>query len=474
MKKSELVFIPAPGIGHLVSTLEFGKRLIDREDGLSITVLSMKFPLVPFSDEFAKSLVASHHGIKLIELPEVDPPSPDLLCSPENFICASIESFIPHVRNTLTDIVSHSCSNSSDSCQVAGLVLDFFCLSFMDVGHELGLPSFMFLTSNSGFLGLMLYLPARHSENSSEFEESDPDQLLPGFSKPVPVSVLPSAVFNKDGGYAAYVKLAQRFRDTKGIIVNSIAELESKAVDTLTDGQTPPVYMVGPVLDLKGQPHPSLDLAQRDKIINWLDDQPESSVVYLCFGSMGSFGAIQLREIASGLERSGHRFLWSMRLPHQAKTPDDILPEGFSERIGGKGMICGWAPQTEVLSHKAIRGFVSHCGWNSILESLWYGVPIATWPIYAEQQLNAFLMVKEFGLAVELKLDYRVGDLVMADEIEIAVRRLMDSDSDSDGDKLRKKVKEMGEMTRKAVMEGGSSYDAVGQLLKVFLGRNSS
>ena len=115
---------------------------------------------------------------------------------------------------------------------------------------------------------------------------------------------------------------------------------------------------------------------------------------------------------------------------------------------------------------------MSHCGWNSVLESLWYGVPIATWPIYAEQQLNAFLMVKEFGLAVELKLDYRGGDLVTADEIEIAVRRLMDSDDDGDGDKLRKKVKEMGEMARKAVMEGGFSYNAVGQLLRVILGSN--
>uniref|UniRef100_A0A2N9IEG8 Uncharacterized protein n=1 Tax=Fagus sylvatica TaxID=28930 RepID=A0A2N9IEG8_FAGSY len=129
-------------------------------------------------------------------------------------------------------------------------------------------------------------------------------------------------------------------------------------------------------------------------------------------------------------------------------------------------MICsGWALQVEVLAHKAIGGFVSHCGWNSILESLWHGVPIVTWPIYAEQQLNAFRMVRELGLAVEMRLDYRKGaDLVLADEIERAVRGVMD------GIEVRKKVKEMGEMARKAVMEGGSSFISIGQLIEDMIG----
>lgn len=173
-----------------------------------------------------------------------------------------------------------------------------------------------------------------------------------------------------------------------------------------------------------------------------------------------------MREIASGLELSGHRFLWSIRVP-QPKSLEEILPEGFLGRIGVKGMICnGWAPQVEVLAHSAIGGFVSHCGWNSILESLWYGVPIATWPLYAEQQMNAFRMVREFGLAVELRLDSRNGeDLVMAYEIETAVTRLMESDGE-----LMEKVKKMSEMARKAVAEGGSSFSAVGKFLNDILG----
>ena len=99
------------------------------------------------------------------------------------------------------------------------------------------------------------------------------------------------------------------------------------------------------------------------------------------------------------------------------------------------------------------------------MESLWHGVPIATWPIYVEQQLNAFRMVRELGLAVEMRLDYRKGaDLVLAVEIERAVRGVMD------GIEVRKKVKEMGEMARKAVMEGGSSFISIGQLIEDMIG----
>ncbi|KAJ9698647.1 hypothetical protein PVL29_007623 [Vitis rotundifolia] len=142
-----------------------------------------------------------------------------------------------------------------------------------------------------------------------------------------------------------------------------------------------------------------------------------------------------------------------------------MLPEGFMERMGGKGMICGWAPHVKVLAHEAIAGFVSHCGWNSILESVWNSVPIVIWPLYAEQKLNTFEMVKELGLAVEMRLDSRFdGDVVMAEEIDGAIRRVMEADST-----VRKMVKEMGEKSRRALMEGGSSYNSFERLIHAMI-----
>lgn len=214
--------------------------------------------------------------------------------------------------------------------------------------------------------------------------------------------------------------------------------------------------------------------------MRWLDNKPAKSVVFLCFGSYGSFGAPQLREIAIALERSGLRFLWSLRqaqktfeMPSECTNPEEFLPQGFLDRTRDAGMLCGWAPQAEVLAHSATGGFVSHCGWNSTLESLWYGVPIAAWGLYSEQQINAFEMVKDLGLAVELRMDYRMGGgdcgLVVADEIEKAVRSVMDGDGE-----VRKKVQEMSEKCRRAVVEGGSSFGSLGSLIEDVLANMSS
>ncbi|CAN1179117.1 UDP-glycosyltransferase 71A15 [Linum perenne] len=180
---------------------------------------------------------------------------------------------------------------------------------------------------------------------------------------------------------------------------------------------------------------------------------------------MGAFGREQVREIAHALERSGERFLWSLRRPTgEYDDFGEVLPEGFLDRTAEVGRVIGWAPQTAVLAHKATGGFVSHCGWNSTLESLWFGVPVATWPMYAEQQLNAFLLVKELGIAAEISIDYQVrseGGMIMADDIERGIRNLM-MDKDCP---WKKKMKEFSDKTREAIRDGGSSSSSIAEFL---------
>ncbi|KAL2316528.1 hypothetical protein Fmac_030404 [Flemingia macrophylla] len=235
-----------------------------------------------------------------------------------------------------------------------------------------------------------------------------------------------------------------------------------------------PVYPVGPILNT----HLEVE-ADSTHIFNWLDHQPPSSVVFLCFGSKGSFGEDQVREIARALEGTGARFLWSLRKPPPTGSgfrvsPSDysisdlttILPPGFLDRTAGIGKVIGWAPQAQILAHPATAAFVSHCGWNSTLESIYFGVPIATWPLFAEQQLNAFLLVRELKLAVEIALDYRVdfklgpNTLLTADKIENGIRSVLVIDEDT-----RNRIKEMSEKSKKTLLEGGSSYSQLGRLI---------
>ncbi|KAL2543114.1 UDP-Glycosyltransferase superfamily protein [Abeliophyllum distichum] len=225
----------------------------------------------------------------------------------------------------------------------------------------------------------------------------------------------------------------------------------------LSDSKIPPVFPVGPVINLKQKPD------EDEGIRRWLDNQPTSSVVFLCFGSWGSFKGEQVKEVAIALERSGYSFLWSLRPPMDVDFSSDydyreeILPEGFLERTSGVGKVISWAPQLAVLSHPAVGGFISHCGWNSILESLWFGVPIAAWPMYAEHHFNAFEMVVEFGMAVDINMDSKM--IVTCEDIERGIRQLMN------GNEIRKKAKEMKEKSHITLMEHGSSYDFLGRLI---------
>jgi hypothetical protein len=475
MRRAEIVFIPTPAVGHLVPIIEFAKLLLDRDDRFSITVLVINRPFAPAAlDAYIQSIAASHTRIKCIHLPQVDPTPQELFrSSVEKWFTDFIDSHKARVKEAIvSSVLSHS-------ILLAGLVVDLLCTAMIDVGHELVVPSYVYFPCNAACLGFSLYLLTRHDQVGIEFSESDPELVIPSYVNPVPSSVLPSVVFHKEG-YISMVDHDRKLKEAKGIIVNTFHELESHAFSTFLDDGIPPVYAVGPLINLKGQTNSEANQVEHDKITKWLDDQPPSSVVFLCFGSGGSFVAPQLKETALALERSGHRFLWSVRLasppgrddtiptPSDCQKLEEVLPAGFLERTRDIGMICGWAPQVEVLAHKAIGGFVSHCGWNSILESLWHGVPIAAWPIYAEQQINAFQMVRDLGLAVELKLNYRCGgELLVADDIKKAIKCLMDDESE-----VRKRVKEMSGKSRKAVGNGGSSFASLGLLIETMLGND--
>ena len=214
-------------------------------------------------------------------------------------------------------------------------------------------------------------------------------------------------------------------------------------------------------------------LERRVMAVEWLDAQPDRSVVFLCFGSMGTLSAEQLKEMAVGLERSGQRFLWSVRNPAGSNNPkkylevrpepdlDALLPQGFLERTKGRGLVVkSWAPQADVLRHRATGAFVTHCGWNSVLEAVAAGVPMLCLPLEAEQKMNKVCMTEDMGVAVELE-GYMAG-FVKAEEVEAKVRLVIEG---GDGRQLRARAAARREEAEAALGEGGSSRASFAQFL---------
>ncbi|KAF2319838.1 hypothetical protein GH714_019542 [Hevea brasiliensis] len=391
MDKAQLVFVPFPVMGHLVSAVEVAKLLLTRDHRLSITVLILELPLMNskiqnYIESVQDSSSSLSNRLRFIDLPK------------DESELSNFASFFERQKANVKEAVLKITQSESS----------------VDSPH----------------------LQKIHDEEKFDpiqFKEKDTELLVTCLANPFPARVMPSGLSNKER-LPHLLDSARRFREVKGIMSN---------------GRN-----------------------THQEIMQWLDAQPVASVVFLCFGSMGSFGKDQLKEIACALEHSGYRFLWSVRRPpppaklaspSDYENPQEVLPEGFLERTAAIGKVIGWAPQAAILAHPAVGGFVSHCGWNSVLESLWFGVPIATWPMYAEQQFNAFEMVIELGLAVEIKMEYseESGMMVNCDEIERGIRCLMENDSEK-----RKKVKEMSKKSRMALIEGVSSYYWLGRLVE--------
>ncbi|CAB4320869.1 unnamed protein product [Prunus armeniaca] len=260
-----------------------------------------------------------------------------------------------------------------------------------------------------------------------------------------------------------------------GVIVNSFYELEPVYADHYRKVFGRKAWHIGPVslcnkavedkAEMRGM-EASLD---EHECLNWLNSKKPNSVVYICFGSMTNFTDPQLFEIALGLEASGREFIWVVK--KEKKEKEEWLSEGFEKRMEGKGLIIrGWAPQVLILEHEAIGGFVTHCGWNSILEGVSSGVPMITWPVSAEQFYNEKLLTEilRIGVAVGVQqwatfVDVKQEASVKREAIEKAVTEIMVG---YEAEEIRSRAKALREMARRAVEEGGSSFSDLTALIE--------
>ncbi|KAK4721125.1 hypothetical protein R3W88_011358 [Solanum pinnatisectum] len=244
-----------------------------------------------------------------------------------------------------------------------------------------------------------------------------------------------------------------------GDIHNTSKVIEGEFLDLLAQiasKQVKKQWAIGPILPIK------LDCVsnKNDMCLEWLNKQPPRSVLYVSFGTTTSFSDREIKELAMGLEQSKQRFLWVLRdadrgdiFTGEARRLE--LPEGFEERVKGVGLVVReWAPQPEILAHSSAGGFMSHCGWNSCIESITMGVPIAAWPMHSDQPKNGFLVTEMLKIGLIVREWEKREELVTASTIENVVRKLMASE---EGDVIRKRAEELGEAVRRSTEKGGAS-----------------
>ena len=171
------------------------------------------------------------------------------------------------------------------------------------------------------------------------------------------------------------------------------------------------------------------------------------SVIYISFGSLASLGADQMEELTLGLKNSNCHFLWVVRDSEYRK-----LPANFVQETTEKGLVVSWCNQLEVLAHKAIGCFMTHCGWNSTLEALSLGVPMVAMPQWTDQRTNAKFIVDVWKVGVRIKLDGK--GFANKEEIELCIREIMEGES---GKEMKKNSVKWKKLAIEAVDEGGSS-----------------
>ncbi|KAJ0985647.1 hypothetical protein J5N97_004003 [Dioscorea zingiberensis] len=264
-----------------------------------------------------------------------------------------------------------------------------------------------------------------------------------------------------------------------GVVVNSFQELEPWYLESYQKVMGNKVWTLGPFW-LRNKDASLMGARGKDAAIDenscmtWLDSMKPSSVVYVSFGSLTFTSPSQLMEVGLGLEASEQPFIWVVKEVELCPEMSEWLAEGFEERVRDKGLIIrGWAPQVMILSHPAIGGFVTHCGWNSSLEAISMGLPLITWPHFADQFLNERFLVDVLrtGVPVGVEDPAAWGEdnshvHVTRDGVEKAVRSLMDGGEE--GTERRERARQASVKARKAMEQDGSSYDNMTLFIQQF------
>ena len=456
-QKPHIALLPSPGMGHLIPLVELAKLLLLHHDfhitciipvlGSPSKAMKTVLQALPTSIDnvFLPPVILEEEKIKGLKL--------------EVQAMLTLTSSLPPLRDVLK------------STRFSAFVVDHFGIDALDIARELNISPYIFFSSNAFALSLAFHLPKLDETVPCEYRDLPEPLKLPGCI-PIHGRDLIEPVQDRTSElYKMFLTNAKRYRLAEGIIVNTFMEFEGSAIKALLEDEAKnlPLFPVGPIQSGSSN---QVDKSESD-CLRWLDNQPHGSVLFVCFGSGGTLSYEQTNELALGLELSGQKFIWVVRTPNNesadatylsdqtlGNNPLAFLPKGFVERTKEQGLVVPfWAPQAQVLSHGSTGGFLTHCGWNSTLESIMQGISLIVWPLFAEQKMNAALLAEDLKVALRPKTNK--NGLIDREEIAKVVKGLMVGE---EGKKVHTRMKDIKIAAEKALSADGSSTKALSKL----------
>ncbi|XP_061991196.1 linamarin synthase 2-like [Rosa rugosa] len=468
-KELHAVCVPFPAQGHVNPMMQFAKLLHSR--GFRITFVNTEFNHRRLIRSRGSDSVKGLSDFKFETIPDGLPPSDKDATQDVPALCDSTrKTCLGPFKELVTKL-----NSSSEVPQITCIVSDGITGFGREVAQELGIPEVQFWTASAcGFMAYLQYkelvkrgiVPFKDESFMQDGTLDKPIDWIPGMKnmrlKDIPSFIRVTNV--KDIMFDFLGSEAQNCLKSSAIILNTFDEFEHEVLEEIL-AMFPNIYTIGP-LALLGRHVPenklvkslSSGLWKEDaKCLEWLDKQKPDSVVYVNYGNITLMTDQHLKEFAWGLANSRHHFLWIVR-PDVVKGDSVVLPEEFFEEIKDRGYIASWCPQEQVLAHPSVGVFLTHCGWNSTIETISEGVPVICWPFFAEQQTNCRFLCTNWGIGMEVNND------VKRDEIEVLVKEMLEGEK---GMKMRQKAKEWKKKAIAATDIGGSSYNNFDKLIEI-------
>ncbi|KAL3515527.1 hypothetical protein ACH5RR_022429 [Cinchona calisaya] len=454
------VCLPFPSQGHINPMLKLAILLHQR--GFHITFVNTEYNHRRLLKARGPKSLDGFQGFQFKTIPDGLSTSTDDKNNATQDIPSLCDSTRKHCLGPLKELIK-KLKDPAVTCIICDAIMSFA----LEAAEEIGVPGVVFRTANA--CSLMCFRHVGHLVEKGLVPLKDASYLkngyldttidwLPGMPE-IRLRDFPSFIRTTDPNnimLSFAITEPAKASKAKAIIINTFDSLEFDVLRALSTSW-PPIYTIGPLQLLINQQLPqnsnyesigSNMWKEEAECIKWLNEKEANSVLYVNFGSIAVLNADQLGEFAWGLAKSKKSFLWIIR-PDLVVGDSTVLPREFVEETKERGLIAGWCPQEQVLKHPSTGGFLTHCGWNSILESLCCGVPMICWPFFADQLINCRYACVEWGVGMEVNVN------VERNEVENVVRELMDGEK---GVAMRRKAMEWKRKAEEATGLDGSSF----------------